>query len=243
MKNIGLNMLLCLLLIPLIWQNAQAQSLVRTADLANLALGERVELEGRFLSRINYETLLFEDEAGQVEVIISDGDSLPAQLLSPAYQVVVRGEVGSGYNQTPVLLFDAVKVVAHDPERVGVDAIPMTQGSYPPKQDVAVGERTKLNDCNQDRDMIDSVSAVLAGNCIGRRVSLVGFFVSQVNYEILLFRDNTGEIEVVFTDDDMKLVPRDAWSIPVNLQGEVVRGYQGSALVLFERVKNPPADL
>lgn len=235
-------LLLCSLLFALLGQNVQALSLVRAVDLGNLALGERVELEGRFLSRINYETLLFEDESGRVEVVISDGDSLPAQLLSPAYQVVVRGEVGSGYLQAPVLLFDAVKVIAHAPDRVAADVLLQVQNMHSFVHDAAEGEDAEINVCDQVLDTDESVSALLAGHCIGRRVSLVGSFVSQINYETLLFRDHTGEIEVVFADGDMKRLDKDAWSIPVNLQGEVVRGYHGTVMVAFERLMNPSAD-
>jgi len=83
-----------------------------------------------------------------------------------------------------------------------------------------------------------SIATVLSRRCFGEAVSLTGTFVSQVNYETLLFRDQSGEIEVVFQDDNMRLIKQDEWQIPYVLEGEVAKGYRGSAVIAFEAAEH-----
>ncbi|NIQ11728.1 MAG: hypothetical protein GWO23_19710 [Gammaproteobacteria bacterium] len=70
--------------------------------------------------------------------------------------------------------------------------------------------------------------------CFGEPVRLVGSFVEQVNYETLLFSDQTGEIEVVLEEDDIGNLSDRDWQKPVKIHGELIEGYQGSPTLLFE---------
>ena len=57
-----------------------ANSELRTLSISDLlkshVLGERVQLEGRFVGQINYETVLFEDATGQIEVLIGEDNQV-----------------------------------------------------------------------------------------------------------------------------------------------------------------------
>mgnify|MGYP001826199315 FL=1 len=215
----------------------------RVTDLnGSFVPGDRVELKGRFLGKVNFETLLFEDETGRIEVILDEHQSIASRLLDPASLVLVRGEVGSGYQQTPVVLCDAVKVLSYEPSVVVHNVDSAAKGQDLPDRKYLGRSNPLKNRCadsaaDQDVAKIDSVDGVLNDGCLGRKVTIVGSFVDQVNYETLLFRDRTGDIEVVFSDEDMFSPGKGSSFGPVQLTGEVVRGYRNSILIAFVGLK------
>jgi uncharacterized protein YdeI (BOF family) len=215
----------------------------RVTDLnGSFVPGDRVELKGRFLSKVNFETLLFEDETGRIEVILDDHQSVSSRLLDPASLILVRGEVASGFQQTAVVLCDAIEVLSYDPSAIVQNVASAAKGEgLPGRKDLDRNKALK-NSCadsvaNQDVAEIDTVNEVLNDGCLGQEVTIIGSFVEQVNYETLLFRDRTGDIEVVFSDEDMFSPGQGSSFGPVQLTGEVVRGYRNSILIAFVDLK------
>ena len=175
-------------------------------------------------------------------MILDDHQSVSSRLLDPATLVFVKGEVGSGYQQTPVVLCDAVKVLSYDPSVIVQNVASTAKGQDFPDRKHLGRNNPRENRCadsvaDQDVAEIDSVKDVLNDGCLGRKVTIVGSFVDQVNYETLLFRDRTGDIEVVFSDEDMFSHNKGPSFGPVQLTGEIVRGYRNSILIAFVGLK------
>ncbi|NIQ11729.1 MAG: NirD/YgiW/YdeI family stress tolerance protein [Gammaproteobacteria bacterium] len=53
--------------------------------------GKNILIEGRFVKAVNYETLLFRDQTGHIEVLLDDDNSFPDRLVDPAYLVLLKG--------------------------------------------------------------------------------------------------------------------------------------------------------
>jgi uncharacterized protein YdeI (BOF family) len=201
--------------------------------------GQNVMVEGRFVRAVNYETLLFRDPTGQIEVLLDEDNSFPDRLLDPAYLILLKGETGSGYNEAPVIHFESVEIISHDPAHAAVKQIVVSNKQKEQKREAYVAE---CDDVLSYRfaDTAHNIKQLKRYRCFGEPVSLIGSFVEQVNYETLLFSDQTGEIEVIFEEDDMGLLNDRDWQKPVKVHGELVEGYQGSPVLLFEDMEKLP---
>jgi len=76
---------LCLCFLLAFFNNAIAASKKQVIEIIESpARGERVLVEGRFVQMVNYETFLFKDTTGQIEVIVGEDDRIPERLIDPA---------------------------------------------------------------------------------------------------------------------------------------------------------------
>lgn len=242
MKNVHRFILVCLFFLLVASQDALAGAVVRVADILDSPVqGAHIEIKGRLLKKLNYETLLFEDGTGIIEIALNETVVFPSRLVDPAYLLLIRGEVGSGYQQVPVVIFDSVKVVSHDPGSVVYNEAQVDHSLLGSNADLSGQASCADLAASLETTDSDQVSEVLAARCFGRKVSLNGTFVRQVNYETVLFGDSTGEIEVVFADNDLRLSD-EIWSHRVELKGEVAKGYRGAVIIAYSSVRKSSAE-
>ncbi|MBW2477827.1 MAG: NirD/YgiW/YdeI family stress tolerance protein [Deltaproteobacteria bacterium] len=238
------------LIVPFVmfWLMGTVQSLavnsgMKTVCISDLmeghVLGEHVQLEGRIVAEINYETVLFEDATGQIEVLVGEDDLIPSRVIDPTFYLRLKGEVESGYRGNPLIHFQSVEILSRD-EVISLSSFDAVSQTSPDTGNNGAKAKTSKISFNKPKtDLSDSmtVSEILESASPGMQVTLYGHFVKEVNYETLLFRDATGEIEVIFAEDDFQ--PTN-WSESMKLTGELDVDYEDNVKLRFGDLERLP---
>ena len=87
-------------LVPKI-NRGSANSLNVSSVLKENRKGQSVILSGAIIRQINYETYLFADETGQIEIILEDDDHMPEKALKEGHPVEIQGVVRGGGGKSP----------------------------------------------------------------------------------------------------------------------------------------------
>jgi uncharacterized protein YdeI (BOF family) len=228
--------------------------------------GEWVTLSGVIIRQVNYETVLFSDETGQIEVILEEDDHLPEKAVKEGHPIEILGVVRGGYAGSVTIDFDSVRLlpgkkmtmpksisvpllsdeeVAKNTEHKSID------GTASPAQKMAVTELKSSNEEQQIKQTPDAtasiktaknltsptVANILSRTCLGKEVFLEGLIVREVNYETVLFSDGTGWIEVVLEEDDHLPSKSMQKGQRIILQGTPRSGYGGKVFIEFDSAR------
>ncbi|MBW2366350.1 MAG: NirD/YgiW/YdeI family stress tolerance protein, partial [Deltaproteobacteria bacterium] len=80
-------------------------------DLAEPGLkGKDVTLEGFIVKEVNYETMLFSDGTGQVELVLEEDDHLPSNAIRNKARVLIQGVVKVGFGGNVYIEFDTASI-------------------------------------------------------------------------------------------------------------------------------------
>ena len=102
---------------PQVWCNDTAKHSV--AEVLEFSeRGSKVVLEGVVVREVNFETVLFADETGQIEVLFEEGEHLPNKALEPGQPVLLSGEVESGYKGKKVIDYYSIRILKAPPKMV-----------------------------------------------------------------------------------------------------------------------------
>ena len=100
---------------PVTFQTAEAPDKTPSSTVADVLsrthLGKEVAIPGHIVREVNYETVLFTDGTGWIEVVLEEDDYLPAKTMEIGQPILLHGTPKKGFKGKIYIEFDAVEIL------------------------------------------------------------------------------------------------------------------------------------